>query len=35
VTARQRILELPESAQTLVGSGAIPAAGIDALLGVN
>jgi hypothetical protein len=32
VTARRRILELPETAQTLVGTGEIPAAGIDTLL---
>ena len=35
VTARQRILELPESAQALVGSGEIPVAGIDALLAIQ
>lgn len=35
VTARRRILELPESAQTLVGSGEIPVAGIDALLEIQ
>jgi ParB/RepB/Spo0J family partition protein len=35
VTARQRILELPETAQTLVGSGEIPVAGIDALLEIQ
>jgi hypothetical protein len=35
VTARRRILELPESAQTLVGSGDIPVAGIDALLEIQ
>jgi ParB/RepB/Spo0J family partition protein len=32
VTARQRILDLPETAQTLVGTGEIPVGGIDALL---
>src|SRR3954465_11640286 len=35
VTARRRILELPESAQALVGSGEIPGAGIDALLEIQ
>jgi ParB/RepB/Spo0J family partition protein len=35
VTARRRILELPEAAQTLVGSGEIPAAGIDTLLEIQ
>jgi ParB/RepB/Spo0J family partition protein len=35
VTARRRILELPETAQTLVGSGEIPVAGIDALLEIQ
>ena len=35
VTARQRILELPETAQTLVGSGEIPVGGIDALLQIQ
>ena len=35
VTARQRILELPETAQTLVGSGEIPVGGIDALLEIQ
>jgi hypothetical protein len=35
VTARQRILELPETAQTLVGSGEIPVRGIDALLEIQ
>ena len=35
VTARQRILELPETAQTLVGTGEIPVAGIDALLEIQ
>jgi ParB/RepB/Spo0J family partition protein len=35
VTARARILELPESAQALVGSGEIPVAGIDALLEIQ
>src|SRR4051794_13890424 len=35
VTARARILELPEVAQTLVGTGEIPAAGIDALLEIQ
>jgi ParB/RepB/Spo0J family partition protein len=35
VTARRRILELPEAAQTLVGSGEIPAAGIDVLLEIQ
>lgn len=35
VTARQRILELPETAQTLVGAGEIPVAGIDALLEIQ
>lgn len=35
VTARQRILELPETAQALVGSGEIPVAGIDALLEIQ
>jgi ParB/RepB/Spo0J family partition protein len=35
VTARRRILELPETAQTLVGSGEIPAAGIDTLLEIQ
>ena len=35
VTARRRILELPEIAQTLVGSGEIPAAGIDTLLEIQ
>ena len=32
VTARAKILELPEAAQELVGSGAIPVGGVDALL---
>jgi hypothetical protein len=35
VTARRRILELPETAQMLVGSGEIPVAGIDALLEIQ
>src|SRR3954470_13593344 len=35
VTARRRILELPEAAQTLVGSGEIPTAGIDTLLEIQ
>ena len=35
VTARQRILELPEIAQTLVGGGEIPVRGIDALLEIQ
>ncbi|MGH2799765.1 MAG: ParB/RepB/Spo0J family partition protein [Thermoleophilaceae bacterium] len=35
VTARQRILELPEIAQTLVGTGEIPVRGIDALLEIQ
>jgi ParB/RepB/Spo0J family partition protein len=35
VTARRRILELPETAQTLVGTGEIPAAGIDTLLEIQ
>src|SRR5215217_7542787 len=35
VTARRRILELPETAQTLVGSAEIPVAGIDALLEIQ
>jgi ParB/RepB/Spo0J family partition protein len=35
VTARARILELPEVAQTLVGTGEIPVAGIDALLEIQ
>src|SRR4051812_22162786 len=35
VTARRRILELPEAAQTLVGTGEIPAAGIDTLLDIQ
>jgi ParB/RepB/Spo0J family partition protein len=35
VTARQRILELPETAQTLVGSAEIPVSGIDALLEIQ
>src|SRR4051812_44919219 len=35
VTARRRILELPEAAQTLVGTGEIPAAGIDTLLEIQ
>lgn len=35
VTARQRILVLPEAAQTLVSSGEIPVAGIDALLEIQ
>ena len=35
VTARQRILELPETAQTLGGTGEIPIAGIDALLDIE
>jgi hypothetical protein len=35
VTARRRILELPETAQTLVGTGEIPVAGIDALLEIQ
>src|ERR671911_1536309 len=35
VTARRRILELPGTAQTLVGSGEIPVAGIDALLEIQ
>jgi ParB/RepB/Spo0J family partition protein len=35
VTARQRILELPETAQTLVGTGEIPVGGIDALLEIR
>jgi hypothetical protein len=35
VTARRRILELPETAQTLVGSGEIPVAGIEALLEIQ
>ena len=35
VTARRRILELPETAQTLVGTGEIPAAGIDTLLDIQ
>ena len=35
VTARQRILELPETAQTLVGTGEIPVSGIDAPLEIQ
>jgi ParB/RepB/Spo0J family partition protein len=35
VTARRRILELPEIAQTLVGSGEIPVAGVDAMLEIQ
>jgi hypothetical protein len=35
VTARRRILELSEIAQTLVGTGEIPVAGIDALLEIQ
>ena len=35
VTARRRILELPETAQTLVGNGGIPVAGFDALLEIQ
>jgi ParB/RepB/Spo0J family partition protein len=35
VTARRRILELPGTAQTLVGSGEIPVAGIDPLLEIQ
>ena len=35
VTARQRILELPETAQALIGSGEIPVRGIDALLEIQ
>src|SRR3954454_12948869 len=35
VSARRRILELPESAQTLVGTGEIPAPGIDTLLEIQ
>jgi ParB/RepB/Spo0J family partition protein len=35
VTARRRILELPERAQALVGSGDIPVAGIDAVLAIK
>jgi hypothetical protein len=35
VMARRRIPELPETAQTLVGSGEIPVAGIDALLEIQ
>jgi ParB/RepB/Spo0J family partition protein len=35
VTARSRILELPETAQTLVGTGEIPVAGIDAMLEIQ
>jgi hypothetical protein len=35
VSARRRILELPETAQPLVGSVEIPVAGIDALLDIQ
>jgi hypothetical protein len=35
VTARARILELPGTAQTLVGSGEIQVTGIDALLEIQ
>ena len=35
VASRARILELPEIAQTLVGTGEIPIAGIDALLAIQ
>jgi ParB/RepB/Spo0J family partition protein len=35
VTARRRILELPEAAQKLVGAGEVPAAGIDTLLEIQ
>jgi ParB/RepB/Spo0J family partition protein len=35
VTARRRILELPERAQQLVGTGGIPVAGIDLLLEIQ
>jgi hypothetical protein len=35
VTARRRILELPGSAQQLVGAGEIPVVGIEALLEIQ
>lgn len=35
ITARARILELPGAAQTMVGTGEIPASGIDVLLQVR
>jgi ParB/RepB/Spo0J family partition protein len=35
VTARRRILELPEAAQALVGSGEIPVSAVDVLLDIQ
>lgn len=35
VTARVKLLELPETAQMLIGTGAIPVSAVDALLRIN